>query len=503
MLLMGIDVGTTGAKAAVFDETGAQKGYGFEEYGIRCPRPGWAEQDAEEVWRITKKVIAGAAARPGPDIEALALSVQGDAVIPIGKDRGALAPAQLGMDYRGAAEAGYTESIFGGPWLFRHTGMRPHPLNSLVKILWIKNHQPELFEKTWKFATYGDYILGKLGSDDMVIDYTMASRTMALDIRAKDWSGPVLDRLGIPEEKLARVTPSARVVGRLPASLAEELGIKAGTLIVSGGHDQTCAALGAGIVGEDTALDSHGTAEVVSAAFFRPRLDGLMYDSFYPCYLHAVSDMYFTFSLNHTGGILLKWFVENFCGADAAEAEKKGERLYEFVLREGYAGAPSPVMVLPHFNGSGTPTCSTGAKGAILGLTMGTTRHDIARAINEALSFELRINLETLDRAGIAVSRLRCAGGGARSPIGLRSKADITGRPFSTLKVREAACLGGAMLAGMAAGIYKDAGEAARIVQTDTTWEPDMKNHRIYEERFDIYKRMYDTLTVKKLIGGL
>jgi xylulokinase len=325
---------------------------------------------------------------------------------------------------------------------------------------------------------------------------------MALDLKTKKWSIPVLGRLEIPEEKFTSVIPSARIVGRLSAALAGELGIRAGAMIVSGGHDQTCAALGAGIVRENMALDSHGTAEVVSTAFFRPRLDDLMYDSFYPCYLHAVPDMYFTFSLNHTGGILLKWFVENFCGEDAVEAGKKGGRLYEVVLQKGYTGDPSPVMVLPHFNGSGTPTCHTGAKGAILGLTMDTTRHDIARAINEALSFELRINLETLDRAGIEISRLRCAGGGARSPIGLQSKADITGLPFSTLKIREAACLGGAMLAGMAAGVYKDAGEAAQIVQIDTTWDPDMKNHGRYEERFDIYKQIYDTLTVKKIIGG-
>jgi xylulokinase len=283
MLLMGIDVGTTGAKAAVFDEAGSQRGYGFQEYGVSCPGPGLAEQDAEEVWRVTKRVMAEAAARSGPDIAALALSVQGDAVIPAGRDRRALAPAQLGMDYRGTAEAGYAESVFGGPWLFRHTGMRPHPLNSLVKILWIKNHRPELFEKTWKFTTYADYILGKLGSDDMVIDYTMASRTMALDLRAKAWSVPLLEGLGIPPEKLSSVIPSGRAAGRLPASLAGELGIRAGAMIVSGGHDQTCAALGAGIAGENMALDSHGTAEVVSTAFSRPRLDDLMYESFYPC----------------------------------------------------------------------------------------------------------------------------------------------------------------------------------------------------------------------------
>jgi xylulokinase len=345
--------------------------------------------------------------------------------------------------------------------------------------------------------------MAKLGSDDVVIDYTMASRTMTMDLNSKEWSGRILEKLGINPEKFGRPVPSGTVAGRLPAALAEELGIKPGTLLVTGGHDQTCAALGAGVIDENTALDSHGTAEVISAALSKPKLDDLMYNSFYPCYLHAVADRYFTFALNHTGGILLKWFVENFCHEDALEAEKTGQRLYELVLSRGNTGKPSPVMVLPHFNGSGTPTCNTVAKGAILGLTMSTSRHDIARAVNEALSFELKINIETLQKAGIPINRLCCAGGGARSPIGLQSKADITGLPFSTLEIREAACLGAAMLAGIATGFWKNAGEAVQIVRTAGTYYPNQENLAAYKTRFDIYRQIYDTLTINHLIHGL
>lgn len=492
-MLLGIDVGTTGAKAAVFDQDGNQRGYGFEEYGILCERPGWAEQDAEAVWEITKRVIAQAVSQSGPDIAALSVSVQGDAVIPIGRDREALAAAQLGMDYRGTGEQRLCEELFGGRWLFGHTGMRAHPLNALVKILWIKNNRPALFERAWKFVTYADYMLGKLGSDEIVIDLTMASRTMAMNIHTMEWSDEVLNKLGVSKDKLATPVPSGRVVGRIRDGLADELGLPHGVLLVSGGHDQTCAALGAGIIRENMALDSHGTAEVISTAFKALKLDDVMYDSYYPCYIHTVPDMYFTFSLNHTGGILLKWFVEEFCHADAAETEKTGARLYELAISKA-ADGPSPVLVLPHFNGSGTPVCDLDSKGAILGLTMATTRHDIAKAIIESLSFEMRINLDRMKKAGIPVTQLRCVGGGARSPIGLQSKADITGLPVSTLRIREAACLGAAMLAGIAAGDYKSAVEAAGVVKTSDIYHPRQEMLKIYDSRYSIYSQIYDTI---------
>ena len=493
MLLLGIDVGTTGAKAAVFSNDGFQVGYAFQEYGILCPQKGYAEQDAEQVWNITKDVIKKAVAGIGGEITALSLSVQGDAIIPINKNREAISCAQLGMDYRGIEETKYCETVFGGRNLFDLTGMRPHPLNSLIKILWIKNNNPELYAKTFKFVTYADFILGKLGSDELVIDYTMASRTMAFDIRKLQWSEEVSGRLDIDTSKLSTPVPSGTIVGTLCRELADEMQLNPKTLLVAGGHDQTCAALGAGIVKNNMALDSHGTAEVISTAFSSLQLNDTMFHSYYPCYIHSVSDMYFTFSLNHTGGILLKWFVENFCGDDAIAAAQAGDQVYHYILNR-MPKEPSSVMVLPHFNGSGTPTCDLNAKGAFLGLTMSTSRYDIAKAVLEALSYEIRLNLENMKTIGIDIDQLRCVGGGARSPIGLQNKADILGIPVSSLKIREAACLGAAMLAGTATGAYSDLNDAAQIVQLAQTYDPSETIHQIYNNKYCIYSQLYDTL---------
>jgi xylulokinase len=200
--------------------------------------------------------------------------------------------------------------------------------------------------------------------------------------------------------------------------------------------------------------------------------------------------MYFTFSLNHTAGILYRWFVENFCEPDAAKAREADQRLYEYVLAQS-PDAPSPVIVLPYWSGKCTPDWNLNAKGLMIGMTMATTRYDEARAIVEALCFDLRENIEALKAADVPIEALRAVGGGARSPIGLQMKADVTGLSVHTLKIREAACLGAALLAGVAAGAFANAREAASIVRLDATYEPRPAMKARYDERYALYRRLY------------
>lgn len=494
MYLLGLDVGTTGAKAVVFDLDGNMKGSGFQEYDVICEKPGCAEQEPQKVWELTKLVIRQAVSESGVrDIKALSLSVQGDAVIPVDREITPLHNALLGMDYRSAAQGETCSRLMGARELFNMTGMRPHPLNSLTKILWFKEHNPKLFNKAFKFMTYADYILSKLGAEP-VMDYTMASRTMAFDLASRDWSSGILGKVGLDRELLSKAVPSGKAAGEINPVLAEELGVKKGMLLVTGGHDQTCAAVGAGVIKENIAIDSHGTAEVLSTAFEKPRLNDAMYNGFYPCYCHAKQGMYFTFALNHIGGILLKWYRDNFGHAEVKEAEETGVGAYRLMETKAPAG-PSSVLVLPHFNGSGTPWCDLESKGAILGLTMATTRHDIVKGIMDSLTYELRINLETMRDAGINIHELRSVGGAAKSPVWLQVKADITGCRVSTLKVREAACLGAALLAGTAAGGYGSIDEAVKqTVVVKDIYRPDDGAGKLYNEKYGVYREIYDTL---------
>ena len=226
MLLMGVDVGTTGVKAAVFDEKGTQHAYAFEGYKVRCDAPGLAEQDAEHVLACTLQAMKRAVDICGGDIEAISVSTQGDAVIPVGHDGAALAPAQLGMDYRATDEVAALEATFGAKELFHRTGMRPHPMNSVVKMMWFQRHQTELATRVWKYMTYSDFIMLRLGSADPVIDYSMASRTMCFSLERRRWASDIIIAAGLDVSLLSEIVKPGMAVGKLHGPLCAQLGFR-------------------------------------------------------------------------------------------------------------------------------------------------------------------------------------------------------------------------------------------------------------------------------------
>lgn len=490
-MFIGFDLGTTNCKAIVLSENGAVLGAATREYPILSSQPGYAEQDASLVWQLAKEVLREAIMRSGvKEVKAISLSVQGDAVIPVDKKLNPLFPALLGMDYRSLPQTRRCEESFGAQELFKQTGMRPHPMNSLTKILWLKEERPDIFGKTWKFMTYADFLLGKLGAEP-VIDQTMASRTMAFDLLQKDWSKPILDQLDIPVDKFSRPVPSGTAAGKINPKVQEELGLADAPLLVTGGHDQTCAALGAGVIKEGIGIDSTGTAEVLFTAFAQPFRSEEMFRAYYPCYIHAKPDMYCSFSLNHTGGVVYQWFRDQFCGEEKKEAQRRGLSAYE-LINEAMPPRPTSLYFIPHFKGSGSPTCDLEAKGTVFGLTLTTTKGEIARAILEGLTYELRLNLETMQQAGIKINELIAVGGGAKSPRWLKMKTNITGRPIKILKNKDAAPVGAGILAGVGCGHYRGFEEAVdTMVEVERIYEPDPAVHRVYEEQYEVYRRLY------------
>jgi xylulokinase len=491
--LLGLDVGTTACKAVIFDEEGRMVSSASREYAVLTDETGRAEQDAALVWAHVKEVVRRAADESGfgAEVGAVGVSVQGDAIIPVDRDLRPVHPAILGMDYRSEPQARRCEEKLGGRELFRLTGMRPHPMNSLCKILWLRENAPEAFAGAWKIMTYADYMIGLL-TGHPVIDHSMASRTMAFELEGRRWSAELLDGLDLDPGLLCEAVPCGRAAGTLLPGLAAELGLSPQAIVAPGGHDQVCAGVGAGVIHEGLGVVSTGTAEVLSTAFAAPRLDDAVYDGFYPCYLHARDGMYFTFGLNHVGGLLLQWYRDNMATEEARRAKESGRGVFA-LIDEAAAEARSPVLVLPHFNGSGTPLCDTRSRGAIVGLSLSTTRHHVARAILECQSFELRLNLETMAASRIEVQRLRAVGGGARSPLWLQIKADALGRPVSTLRVSEAACLGAALLAGTAAGCYRDLEEAvAAAVTEERVFEP--SGDAYYDKKWAVYRDLYTAL---------
>jgi sugar (pentulose or hexulose) kinase len=502
-LLVGLDVGTGGCRALVFDSCGRTLGFGHREYGIDSSEPAMAEQDAEQVWKLACESLheavaaaesageaAGAAGGGLGKIAALSVSVQGDAVIPVDGGLHAIGPAILGMDYRSQPQAARVGEMFGERELFQRTGMRPHPINSVLKTLWLKEARPDVYHRAARIVTYEDFILGRLGAEPS-IDQTMASRTMAFDLRTKEWATDILEQLDISPGLFSRVVPSGTAIGRVSRPAAVETGLAQGIVLASGGHDQACSAIGAGLIDEGIALVSTGSAEVTSNAFRAPALGEAMFAGFYPCNLYVLPEMYYTFALNHVGGLLLKWYRDQFAFPEVQEARALGCDPYDLILQR-VPKEPSRLIVLPHFNGSGTPWCDMDSKGAIVGLSLMSDRHELARSILESLACEVRANLEALEHAGIRVHEIRATGGGARSPLWLQIKADVLGRPIRTLCVRETASLGAAILAGAAVGLYPsiEAG-VRRTVHVAEEYQPREEVQSVYTEKFRVHKKLY------------
>jgi xylulokinase len=495
MSLLGIDVGTTGCKAILFSESGQILGTGYREYALRHPQPGWAELDPQEVWDSVRQSVRTAVAQAGPEdpVRAISTSSQGEAAVPLGKNGEILGPGIVSFDGRTAPEREAWAKAFGAERLFQITGMPLHTMYTLLKLQWLRSHQPEIYQKAWKFLCFGDFTLHQLGGPP-VIDYSMAARTMAFDLHALNWSQAVLDAAGIDADKLPEPLPSGTDVGKIHSDVAADLGLPAEVRLVTGAHDQLAGALGAGITRSGIAMDATGTVECICPAFSEPVLTPAMRENNYCCYPHAVPGLYVTIAFNFTGGALLRWYRDEFGRAEVEEARLAGLDVYDVLMAK--AGTqPSGVFVLPHFTVSGTPWFDSEARGAILGLTLGTTKTEIIQGILDGITFEMRLNLEKLEEAGVSIRELRAIGGGAKSRTLLQIKANVFNRPVHTLNISEAACLGAAMLAGKALGAYRSLEEAAQqLVQVKETFEPDPSAAERYHEHYLIYRDLYPAL---------
>jgi len=500
MSLIGLDIGTTGCKAIVFDPTGRILSQASREYSILTPQANWAEQDAERVWTLAWESLKEAVATNGGEApRALALSVQGEAVIPVDAEGRALRHAILGMDTRTVDENRWLVEQFGAETLFARTGMPVHTINTLPKLLWLQRHEPRIWGQARQFLLYEDFFLRRLGGE-AIISHCLASRTQMYDLVAGSWASDILETCGIDPTRLAALPVfGIEEIGSLRKDLADELGLKGEVLLASGGHDQACAALGSGVIRDGLAMVSTGTAEVVEVAMRTPVLSDKLREGGISVYRHVVPGLYVAMTLNHSGGLLLRWFRDAFCQAELAEARQTGRDAYDLMLA-GSPQGPTDLMVLPHFAGSGTPTLDTASRGAILGLSFATDRPTVGKAILEGLTFELRINLDLLRDSGVTVNELLAVGGGARSPLWLQMKADICDVPLRVPRVTEAACLGAALLAGAACGVYRDLDAAVRsAVHLDLRITPDPQSRAAYADRFQTYRRLYPTL--KKLQG--
>jgi xylulokinase len=484
MSLLGIDVGTSGCKAAVFDPDGVCRALVYREYSPISPRPGWFELDSRAVTELVFETIAEAVSRAATDpVTALSISSLGEAMTPVDADRQILGNSILMTDQRGGD---LVESVLAG--MDRETFYRinrnfPGSSYSLPKLLWMKQHQPELYARTDRFLLWSDWIAFALGGE-AVTSYSLANRTLLFDVQAGTWSPELLRLSGIDAGKLAPPRPSGTVIGEVSAAMSKRLGLPRGVRIVVGGHDQCCNALGAGIGSAGRAVCGIGSFECLTPVYDRiPPAEPMMKHGLNVEH-HILPGLYVSFIYNQ-GGLLVKWFRNTF----AAEAETEG--LYARLDAEMPVD-PTRLMVLPYFDVTGPPEFVGDASGVIAGLKMGTTRGEILKAILEGETFYFSAGLEALRDLGISTTEFVATGGGARSDRWLQIKADIFGVPFVRPRFTEGSLLGAAILAGVSTGVFSGVDEGVqRFVSRERVFEPDSGRHAIYRERHEQYRALF------------
>lgn len=348
---------------------------------------------------------------------------------------------------------------------------------SLPKIMWIKKHCPEEYGKIKRILLMEDYIVYML-TGSATIDCSLASRTMALDIRNKEWSDEILDAAGVDKALLSAPVPAFNVAGEIKKELANELGLSETVKIVNGAQDQVAAAVGAGVFGVGDAVDGTGTVECITPVFDKiPENEALFKDGY--CVVPYVFDgTYVCYAFSYTGGATLKWFRDGFA-KDKSYKE----------LDEGIKDEPTGILILPHFAGAATPYMDINSKAAIVGLTLEHTGADIYKALMEGVTYEIMINIDRIQSCGIAPEKLFATGGGASSPIWLQIKADILNRPITALDAKEVGACGTCMMNGVAIGLYKDLNEAKEyFVKESKTYIPNAEKNKEYKKYYEAYK---------------
>ena len=453
-LLLGLDIGTTGTKCLVTDARGRVISEAYQAYATDTPQAGYAEQDAEDWWHAVVSTVRTCAADT-PDrqaITAIGLSSQGGSLVPVDAAGLPLRKAIVWLDQRGRKQSQYISGCLPPDYLYLTTGWNAIAGLNAVQILWLRDHEPELFYKTGRFLSTIDFIIGRL-TGDPVIDPSNAGITQLFNINDRQWDKRILDLLGISPAQLPRVVESGVIVGTLSKRAAAELGLSDQVAVVSGGHDQYCAALGAGAVNEGDIVLATGTAWVALGVTDQPAFNLQTHAA---QSIHTVKGKWGSIqSLSH-GGICLEWLRKNLerPQADGRRPSPEPYREIDAQVMKKMA-EPSNLLFYPYFNGSPAPNADAGNRGAFLGLDLCHDRYDLARAIMEGVAYQAAWMLDSLlPGKSPDLNCLKLLGGATKSSVWPQMMANILNKPVLMPKVTHMACAGAAILAGLATRIY-------------------------------------------------
>lgn len=454
-LLLALDVGTTSVKVGLFQPNGSCLATALQEYELVSNSAEQAELDPNTYWLATCKIIREVLAQAKIDpieVRGLAVSSQGETTIALDSDGRPLRNALVWLDNRAGPQAGELKTKLGES-VYKKTGI-PEVIATwpACKILWIKENEPRVFEKTAKFLLVQDFLIQRL-CGNYVTDGSISCTTLYYDIVAHKWWPKALKAVGINISQLPSLLPVGSIAGNLNIASAAELGLTVQTKVILGGMDQSVGAIGAGNIGEGVISETTGAALAIQASIQQPLMDKTKQT---PVYVHSVPHEYLFVPVCPTAGMAFKWFKDNFGAEESARAEIEKTNAYELLNRLAEAVPPGSegLVMLPHLMGAFSPESNPSARGVFSGFTIHHGRGHFVRAIQEGVAFLLRRNLELIEKSGVVIKEVRTTGGGSRGKLWNQIKADVCDRAFVTLENEDTALVGDAILAGVACGIF-------------------------------------------------
>ena len=480
---VGLDVGTTGVKAVAVAVDGAVVARAERSYPLSTPHPGWSEQDPDAWWRASEAALADVA--DGREVVGIGLSGQMHGLVTL-DDRGrVLRPAILWNDQRTAAECAEIESRIGVEHLIELTGNRALTGFTAPKLLWLRDHEPDVYGRIARVCLPKDYVRLRL-TGEWAIDVADASGTLLLDVAGRRWSGEVVDALGIPAEWLPPVLESPAVSGVVRTDGREHsvLAPLRGVPVAAGAGDCAAAALGVGIDRPGPLSIVLGTSGVVFAALpaYQPEAEARLH-----VFCHAVPDTWHAMGVMLSAAGSLQWFRDRLAPGtpfDTLVAEAAG-----------WGPGADGLVFLPYLAGERTPHADPDARGAFVGLALHHDRGALTRAVLEGVAFGLRDSLDLVRSLGVDAEVARVSGGGSRGGEWLRIVASVLGIPLETTVSEEGSAYGAALLGGVVGGVFDDAHDAvARCVRVSERVEPDPSAVDVYRPLHDRYRRLYPAL---------
>lgn len=493
---IGLDVGSSGCKAAIVDQNGSILSMKRKEYGFEYPARGKVELNPRTVWNCVKEVLTEIAREKDKyEIRMISVSSIGEALVMVDEKDQVLHNGIMYLDERGSETISEVDEKFGLSEMHKITGLPPRLFYSLNRLLWMQKHKPELLEKTRHYFMFEDYLTFML-TGERVVDSSSASKTWMFDVNKREWSDAIGKTFGVAIDCFSEIASTGTLVGKIRKEVAGETGLPESVQVVVGCHDQCAATLGAGCIMSGEMAAGEGSTESLNLVINQENITQELIKTDICLEPYVIPGKYIVPVGQHTHGTSLKWFANQF--ALDLICKGAGEKSVYDKLNELCATDSGEVFFLPYLTRANLMDSQNQSLGVFLGLETGTSRSEIYRALLEGLCFETRYCLDILQPLTVPVQKMIAAGGCSKSELLMQMKADVLGCDVLILKNTDAGISALAMICAVADGIYCDYSEASeRFVQITRTYSPCIQANNLYKGKYVKYQKIRETM--KKL----